>query len=161
MVVGQLALTVGFLALVALCLLRLGRGGRLPAGCFALAALGTAQLTAFRTICNRSDVGWCAPLPRSAYPSQQWAHGIGTGIAFAALLLAGLAVGRATWSVPGLRDVALVAICAIAVSLPCVVWFLLNAETVWHGLAEKIFLCALAAFASYTGWRLGTAPAPT
>jgi len=160
MVVGQVGLTLGFVSLVVLCLVHLGPRGRLPAGCFALAALGTAQLTAFRTICNRSDVAWYTPLPRSAYPSQQWAHGIGTGIAFGALLLAGLAVGRATWSEPGLRDVAAVAVGSVVLSLPCVVWFLLNAETVWHGLAEKIFLAALATFASYTGWRLGTAAAP-
>ena len=43
---------------------------------------------------------------------------------------------------------------AEAVALPHVVWFLLNAETSWHGFAEKVFLTTLAAWVAWCGHRL-------
>lgn len=154
MVVGQLALAAALLAVARLCAIALGRAGALTAGLLGLAALGTLQLSAFRTICNRSDAGWCTPLPRSAFPQQQWLHGIGTAMAFAGLQLACVACARATWRVPGLHDLAVVALVAEAVALPAVLWFLANAETTWHGLAEKVFLVSLATFTGYAGLRL-------
>jgi Protein of unknown function (DUF998) len=154
MVVGQVALAASFVAVAALFVLALGRRGAITAALLGLAAEGTAQLTAFRTICTRSDAGWCAPLPRSAYPHQQWAHGVGAGISFTSLHLACLACAWATWRVAGLRDVAVVALVAEAIALPALLWFLANAGTTWHGLAEKLFLTSLAVFIAYTGVRL-------
>jgi hypothetical protein len=154
MVAGQAALAVAFVAVAMLCLLALGRRGVATAALLGLAAVGTVQLSVFRTICNRSDAGWCTPMPRSAYPNQQWAHGIGTGIAFASLQLACLACAWGTWRVVALRDVAVVALVAEALALPAVLWFLANAETAWHGLAEKLFLTSLTVFIAYTGLRL-------
>src|SRR6266700_5231596 len=91
MVVGQLALGAGFAALAVLAARTWGRPGLWPAVLAALAAYGTLQASAFRTICNHSDASWCTPLPRSAYPRSQWLHGTGTGIAFGGVLLACLA----------------------------------------------------------------------
>jgi hypothetical protein len=120
----------------------------------ALAALGTLQLTAFRTICNHTDTAWCAPLPHSAYPHQQWLHGTGTGVAFATLQLAVVACAWAAWPVAELRDLVRVSVVVEAIALPFTLWFLANAETTWHGLAEKVFLTALAFWTSYAGLRL-------
>jgi hypothetical protein len=155
MVAGQLALALGFLALALLLPRGLGRLGLLPAAFAALAAYGTVQASAFRTICNHSDATWCTPLPRSAYPRSQWLHGTGTGLAFGGVLVACLATALVAWRLgPPYRDVALVSTVALAVALPHVVWFLLNAESSWHGFAEKVFLLALTGWVAWCGWRL-------
>jgi Protein of unknown function (DUF998) len=154
MTAGQLALAVAFVAVASLCLLALGRRGLVTAILLQLAAEGTVQLTLFRTICTGSDAGWCTPLSRAAYPHQQWAHGVGAGIAFVSLHLACLACAWATWPVAGLRDVAVVALVAEVIALPNLLWFLGNVGTTWHGFAEKVFLSALTAFVAYTGVRL-------
>jgi len=151
MVGGQLVLAAAMVALATLQAGALGRRGQLTAGLLVLSAAGTVQASAFRTVCNRSDSGWCAPLPRSAYPHSQWAHGIGTGVAFGALVAACLA---SVWSVR--RDRArrplLVAGCiTLVVAVPHMLWFLANAETSWHGWSEKVFLTALAGWVSYSG----------
>lgn len=154
MVGGQLLMAVGLASTAVLCLRSLGRRGIASAVLLGLASLSTVQLSVFRTICNHSDKTWCTPLPHSAYPHQQWLHGVGTGIAFVTLQLASLAVLQATWRMPGLRDVAIVALVVEVIALPSVVWFLKNDGTSWHGAAEKLFLAALATFTSYTGYRL-------
>jgi hypothetical protein len=155
MVAGQLALAAGFAALALLLPTALGRVGWLPAVFAYLAAYGTVQASAFRTICNHSDSGWCTPLPRSAYPRSQWLHGTGTGIAFGGILLAVAATAYAAGrSGPAWRDVLVWSLAAEAVALPHVVWFLSNAETSWHGLAEKVFLVTLAAWVAWCGHRL-------
>jgi hypothetical protein len=161
MVAGQLALALGFLALALLLPRGLGRAGLLPAVFAAVAAYGTVQASAFRTICNRADVGWCTPLPRSAYPRSQWLHGTGTGVAFGGILVACLTTALVAWRLgPTLRDVAVVSTLAFAVSLPHVVWFLLSAENTWHGLAEKVFLVALAGWTAWCGARMARSPVP-
>ena len=150
MVAGQLALAAGFAALALLLPMALGGIGWWPAGFAYLAAYGTVQASAFRTICNHSDAGWCVPLPRSAYPRSQWLHGTGTGIAFGGVLLACAATAYAAGrSGPAWHDVVVWSVAAEAVALPHVVWFLLNAESSWHGWAEKVFLTTLA---SWVGW---------
>jgi hypothetical protein len=159
MVAGQLALGAGFAALAVLTARAWGRPGRWPAAFAALAAYGTFQASAFRTICNRSDAGWCTPLPRSAYPHAQWLHGTGTGLAFGGVLVACLASAVvAARAGDGWRDVAVRSLVALVVSAPAVAWFLANAETSWHGLAEKIFLVTLAAWVSWCGYRLPLGP---
>jgi hypothetical protein len=162
MVAGQLALAAGFVALALLLPRGLGRLGLIPAVFAAVAAYGTVQASAFRTICNRADVTWCTELPRSAYPRSQWLHGTGTGVAFGGVLAACLATAWVSWRLgPLVRDVAVVSTVVLAVSAPHVVWFLLSAENSWHGFAEKVFLVALAGWASWTGGRLAwSAPAP-
>ena len=159
MVAGQLVLAASLVALAALAAATLGRRGRLPAALLMLSAAGTVQASAFRTICNRSDAGWCTPLPRSAYPHAQWAHGIGTGIAFAALFFACVATAWAVRRDAAHRSVRLASVLTLVVAAPNVLWFLANAETSWHGWSEKIFLGALATWASFCGDRLGRAPA--
>jgi Protein of unknown function (DUF998) len=153
MVAGQVAMVAGCLAIAALVRAALGRRGRAGAVLMVLAGYGIVQASAFRTICNRSDSAWCTPLPRSAYPDQQWLHGTGTGVAFGSLLLGCLAVAWAAW---GARLVVLAAVSATAgmISLPLVAWFLSNAESSWHGFAEKLFLITLAGWATYVGHRL-------
>ncbi len=167
MVAGQLALAAGFAALAVLLPLGLGRAGFVPAVFAGVAAYGTVQASAFRTICNHADVTWCTPLPRSAYPRSQWLHGTGTGLAFGGVLIACLSTAvLAARAGEALRDVVRVSAAVFVVSLPSVVWFLLNAETSWHGLAEKLFLLALAWWVAWTGPRMvraatervGTAP---
>ncbi len=155
MVLGQLVLAASFLAVAVLCLRRLGRPGLAPAVLFGLAAMGTLQLSAFRTICTPVDSSWCTPMPRSAFPHQQWAHGVGTGVAFAALLLAGLALPWAARADPRWRPVAVVGTLAELVAVPSLAWFL-YAGPALHGLAEKSFLTSLAVFAGYAGWTLGS-----
>jgi Protein of unknown function (DUF998) len=155
MTIGQVALGVAFVAVATLFVLTLGRRGLVTAVLMGLAAEGTAQLTVFRTICTHADKGWCTPLGQSAYPHQQWAHGVGAGIAFTSLPLACLACAWATWRVIGLRDVAVVALVCEAIALPNLVWFLGNVGTTWHGFSEKLFLTSLATFVGYTGIRLG------
>src|SRR5947207_10160973 len=56
MVAGQLALAAAFVSVAVLAVRCLGRRGTPVAVLLGLAALGTLQLSAFRTICNRSDV---------------------------------------------------------------------------------------------------------
>ena len=127
----------------------------MPAGFAALAAYGTVQASAFRTICNHSDAGWCTPLPRSAYPRSQWLHGTGTGLAFGGVLVACLTTAVVAWRLgPRLRDVAVVSTVAVAVALPHVVWFLLSAENSWHGFAEKVFLLVLTGWTAWCGARM-------
>jgi hypothetical protein len=161
MVAGQLALALGFLALALLLPRGLGRLGLVPMVFAGLAAYGTVQASAFRTICNHSDVGWCTPLPRSAYPRSQWLHGTGTGVAFGGVLVACLATAVVAWRLgPAVRDVAVVSTVVFAVSMPHVVWFLLSAENTWHGFAEKVFLVALGGWVAWCGGRLAwSAPA--
>jgi hypothetical protein len=155
MSVGQVALTAAFLAVGALTVLALGwRRGAAMVVFLVLAALGTIQLTIFRTICNHTDTGWCQKQPRSAYGHEQWLHGIGTGIAFAALQLAVLACAVTTWTVPGLGSLARASVAAEVVALPFTLWFLANAYTTWHGFTEKVFLTTLAAWTAYAGLRL-------
>ncbi len=154
MVAGQVSLVVAFLAVAILCVRVLGRPGIGPAVLFGVAAAGTVQASVFRTICTQVDAGWCTPMTRSAFPHQQWAHGIGTAMPFVALPLACLVVAWVTWRVDGLRDVAAVALAVLVVALPSVWWFLTQG-TGWHGLSEKVFLTALAAFTGYLGFRLG------
>ncbi|MFI5100927.1 MAG: DUF998 domain-containing protein [Actinomycetes bacterium] len=155
MIAGQLALGAGFVALAMLLPGALGRIGWLPAGFAYLAAYGTVQASAFRTICNHSDSGWCTPLPRSAYPHSQWLHGTGTALAFGGVLLACAATAYAASRCgPAYRDVMTWSLVAEAVALPHVVWFLANAETSWHGFAEKVFLTTLAAWVAWCGHRL-------
>lgn len=155
MVAGQLALAAGFTALALLLPMALGGIGWWPAGFAYLAAYGTVQASAFRTICNHSDAGWCTPLPRSAYPRSQWLHGIGTGIAFGGVLLACAATAYAAGrSGPAWHDVVVWSVAAEAVALPHVGWFLLNAESSWHGWAEKVFLTTLASWVAWCGHRL-------
>lgn len=155
MVAGQLALAAGFAGLGLLTPGAFGRVGRLPAACLFLAAYGTLQASVFRTVCNRSDAGWCTPLPRSAYPSSQWLHGVGTGIAFGGVLLVCLATAWAAHRAgPRWHDVVVWSLVAEAVALPFVIWFLANAETDWHGFAEKVFLLTLAGWTSWCGHRL-------
>jgi hypothetical protein len=169
MVVGQLALAVGFVAVAVLAVAALGRRGWPTATLLALTTLGAVQLSAFRTVCTQSDASWCTPLPRSAYPDQQWLHGIGTGIAFTCLVLACLACAWATWSVRPLRDLAVASVATAVVAVPSVFWFLSNAsdpvDQSWHGFAEKIFFSALATWTAFAGVRLASvatrAPAPT
>jgi hypothetical protein len=160
MVVGQLALAVGFGAVAVLAVAGLGRRGWPTAALLVVTAVGTVQLSAFRTICNQSDVDWCVPLPRSAYPDQQWLHGIGTAAAFTGLVLACMACAWGAWPVPRLRDLVVVSVATAVVSVPSVLWFLTNAddpvERSWHGFAEKIFFTALAAWTAYAGGRLAT-----
>lgn len=154
MVAGQMSLVVAFLAVATLCVRVLGRPGIGPAGLYGLAAVGTVQASAFRTICTQVDAGWCTPMPRSAFPHQQWAHGIGTAMPFVSLPLACLVVAWVTRRVDGLRDVAVLALAVLVVALPSVLWFLTQG-TDWHGLSEKLFLTSLAAFTGYLGLRLG------
>ena len=155
MVAGQLALALSFVALALLLPRGLGRRGLLPAAFAALAAYGTVQASAFRTICNHSDAGWCTPLPRSAYPRSQWLHGTGTGLAFGGVLVACLTTAVVAWRLgPRLRDVAVVSTVAVAVALPHVVWFLLSAENGWHGFAEKVFLLVLTGWTAWCGARM-------
>lgn len=154
MVVGQVVLAASFVAVALLCLGRLGRAGRWPATFFSLATLGALQLSTFRTICTRVDATWCAPMPRSAFPHQQWAHGVGTAIAFTALLLAGLSWIWVTRGQRRWRGVSVTALLAELVALPSIAWFLYAGST-YHGLAEKTFLTSLAVFAGHAGWRLG------
>jgi Protein of unknown function (DUF998) len=155
MVTGQLALGAGLAALAVLAVRAWGRPGWWPAGFAVIAAYGTVQASAFRTICNRADVGWCTPLPRSAYPRSQWLHGTGTGLAFGGVLLACLATAVvAAGAGDGWGDVARWSLAVEVVALPNVAWFLANAETRWHGLAEKVFLVALAGWVSWCGYRL-------
>jgi hypothetical protein len=156
MALGQLAFAVALSALATLCVRTLGPRGWPPAVLLGLSALGTLQLTVFRTICTASDAGWCTPLPTSAFPHQQWAHGVGAGIAFASLHLACLACAWATWPVAGRRDVAVAALVAVAIALPNLMWFLVNSTSPWHGFAEKLFLTSLAAFVAYGGVRLSS-----
>lgn len=160
MTLGLLAFAVAVLALAVLCALALGRRGWPPAGLLAISAFGTLQLTVFRTICTVSDSGWCTPLPHSTYPHQQWAHGVGAGIAFASLHLACLACAWATWPVDGLRDVAVAGLVSVAIALPNLLWFLANTTSPWHGFAEKLFLTSLAAFVAYAGIRLSSIADP-
>ncbi len=158
MVAGQLGLAAGFGAVATLLPWAFGGAGWLPAALAYLAAYGTVQASAFRTICNHSDSGWCTPLPRSAYPRSQWLHGIGTGIAFGGVLLACLATAYvAARAGPQWHDVAVWSLVAGAVSLPHMAWFLANAETSWHGWSEKVFLVTLAAWVAWCGQRLGRA----
>src|SRR5437764_11385446 len=82
MVLAQLTLAAAFASVSALAVLAHGRRGRVVAALLGLACLGTLQLSTFRTVCNHMDAGWCTPLPRSAYPHQQWLHGWGTALAF-------------------------------------------------------------------------------
>jgi len=160
MVAGQLALAAGFAAVAVLLPGGLGRAGLLPATFAGIAAYGTVQASAFRTICNHSDSTWCTPLPRSAYPRSQWLHGTGTGLAFGGVLVACLATAIvAGFAGEAYHDVVRVSVAAFVVSLPSVVWFLLNAETSWHGLAEKTFLVALAWWVAWTGPRMARAAA--
>jgi hypothetical protein len=159
MVAGQVALAAGCWALAVLVRPMIGRRGLVAAWFFALAAYGTLQASAFRTICNHSDAGWCTPLPRSAYPHQQWLHGTGTGIAFGSLLAACVATAWAALGA-GLRDLAVVSVAAEVISLPVVIWFLSDAESSWHGFAEKVFLVTLAGWTSYSGHRLAALPRP-
>lgn len=154
MVAGQAALVVAFLAVATLCVRALGRAGIGPAVLFGIAAAGTFQASVFRTICTQVDAGWCTPMPRSAFPHQQWAHGVGTALPFVALPLACLVVAWVAWRVEGLRDLAVVALAVLVVALPSVLWFLTQG-TDWHGLSEKVFLTSLAAFTGYLGFRLG------
>lgn len=154
MVAGQVVLALSFVAVAVLCLRRLGRAGRAPAAFFCLATLGALQLSTFRTICTPVDATWCSPMPRSAFPHQQWAHGVGTAIAFTALLLAGLSWIWVTRGQRRWRTVSVLAVLAELVALPSVAWFLYAGST-YHGLAEKTFLTSLAVFSSYAGWRLG------
>lgn len=159
MAAGQVVLAASFVAVAVAGLRALGRRGAPTAALLVLAALGTIQATVFRTICTTTNAAWCTPLPGTAYPHQQWAHGIGTGIAFASLLLACLACAVATWGVDGLRDLAVVCLVALGIALPSVVWFLRNVDTTWHGLSEKLFLTSLASFVAFAGWRLTSIPA--
>ena len=171
MVVGQLALAAAFVAVAVLLVAGLGRRGWPAAGLLGLATVGTIQLSAFRTICNRSDVGWCTPLPHTAYGHEQWLHGTGTAAAFAGLLLACLATAWGAWPVVELRDLVVASVAAEVVALPFVLWFLANADDPldrsWHGFAEKVFFSALAAWTAYAGIRLaavvraGAGPART
>jgi hypothetical protein len=161
MALGQLAFAVAVLALAVLCVRSLGARGWAPAVLLAISAFGTVQLTVFRTICTASDSAWCTPLPRSAYPHQQWAHGVGAGIAFVSLHLACLACAWAAWRVDGLRDVSVAGLVSLAVALPNLLWFVTSPTSPWHGFAEKLFLTALAAFVAYAGLRLSSAPQPT
>jgi hypothetical protein len=154
MVAGQAVLVLSFLAVAVLSVRALGRAGLGPAVLYAIAAAGTVQASVFRTICTQVDAGWCTPMPRSAFPHQQWAHGIGTAMPFVTLPLACLAVAWVTWRVEGLRDVAPVALAVLVVALPSVLWFLTQG-TAWHGLSEKVFLTSLGAFTGYLGFRLG------
>jgi hypothetical protein len=154
MVAGQAILVVSFLSVAVLCVRALGRSGFGPAVLYGIAAAGTVQASVFRTICTQVDAGWCTPMPRSAFPHQQWAHGIGTAMPFVALPLACLVLAGVSWRVEGLRDVAALALVVLVVALPSVAWFLTQGTT-WHGLSEKVFLTALAAFTGYLGFRLG------
>jgi len=153
MVGGQVAMAAGCLALAVLVRWRLGPHGTLGAALMVLAAYGILQASAFRTICNRSDSPWCTPLPRTAYGHQQWLHGIGTGIAFGTLVTACFAVA---WAARHARlpDLARVSSAAGLVCLPLVAWFLLSAESAWHGLSEKLFLLTLAGWTVYSTRRL-------
>jgi hypothetical protein len=159
MVAGQLCLAAGFAALAALVGSTFGRRGVAGAVCLALATYGTVQASAFRTICNRQDAGWCTPLTRADYPHDQWLHGTGTGVAFGGVLLSCLAVAYAA-ARSGRRwhDVVVWSLLAEAVALPHVVWFLLSAESSWHGLAEKVFLSVLCAWTAWCGFRLAFRP---
>jgi hypothetical protein len=162
MVAGQAVFALGCLALAVLvrgsaARRRMGGWTWPAAAFFTLAAYGTVQASVFRTICTRADATWCRPLPHSAYPDQQWLHGIGTGIVFGSLLLACPVVAYAAWR-GGVHDLAVVSTVALAVALPSVVWFLGNAESSWHGFAEKVFLLALSSWLAFTGYRLGDLP---
>jgi hypothetical protein len=154
MVAGQLALAAGVAALAVLVTRGLGRRGWPAAAMLTLAVVGTLQASAFRTICNSADAGWCTPLPRSAYPSAQWAHGIGTGVAFGGLLCACLATALAVWPDPAHRPVLVASAVCLAVALPHVVWFLALSSSSWHGWAEKVFLVSLAGWVAFCGVRL-------
>jgi Protein of unknown function (DUF998) len=155
MAAGQLAFALALIAVAVAFVRSLGRRGLPTAVLLTLSAYGTIQLTVFRTICTHTDAGWCTPLPRAAYPHQQWAHGVGAGIAFVSLHLACLTAAAATWRLTGMRAVALVAAVAELIALPALIWFVTNADTSWHGFAEKLFLTALATFVAYSGLRLG------
>ncbi len=159
MVAGQVAMAAALLAIAVLARSALGRRGTAGAVFLVLAAFGIVQASIFRTICNRVDSGWCAPLARSAYPDQQWLHGTGTGVAFASSLLGCLAVAWAAWRA-GLVDLAVVSTAAEVISLPLVAWFLLNAESSWHGFAEKLFLLTFAGWSAYSGHRLAAQVSP-
>ena len=119
MVAGQLALALASSRSHCCCRAGSGAAGLVPAAFAALAAYGTVQASAFRTICNHSDAGWCTPLPRSAYPRSQWLHGTGTGLAFGGVLVACLTTAVVAWRLgPPLRDVAVVSTVAVAVVAP-------------------------------------------
>ena len=156
MVAGQISMAAGALAVALLARSALGRPGAVGAAFMALACYGIVQASVFRTICNHSDSRWCMPLPRSAFPHQQWLHGIGTGVAFASLLLGCLGVAWAARRAR-LMDVAVVSAAAGLISVPLVAWFLSNAESALHGFAEKLFLLTLAGWAAYTSHRLAAA----
>ena len=155
MVAGQLILAIGFAATAVLVLDALGARGALPAVFLGLAAAGSVQCSLARTICFTNDGAWCTPEPRSAYPSAQWLHGIGTGIAFSSLFLACLAFAWVARGEPALRTPARAALGAVAIALPMVLWFLGNAASSWHGFAEKVFLLVLGAWTSYLSYYLG------
>jgi Protein of unknown function (DUF998) len=155
---GGLVLATGFVLVAVLLIDRLGARAAVPALFFGLSALGTAQASVFRTICFTNDGAWCTPLPRSAYPSGQWLHGVGTGVVFTSLLLACLSLAWVTRRIPDLRDLAPLSVATAVVCVPAVVWFLRNVNTHWHGFAEKVFLFVLAAWTSYTAFRIGTRP---
>jgi hypothetical protein len=155
MAAGQLVLATGFVAGAMLAMGVLGRRGIPPAVLLGLAAVGTVQATAARTICSSTNAAWCTPLPHTAHGWAQWWHGVGAGIAFTSLLLACLAMVWACYPIPGLRRLAWVSLVAEAIALPHVLWFLNNVGTDWHGWAEKVFLTTLAAWSAYAGHRLG------
>ena len=131
-----------------------GRSAGPVAVLFVLGGYGALQATAFRTICTQADATWCTPASRSAYPDQQWLHGIGTGIVFGSLLLACAVVAFGAWRHRAL-SLALASTATGLVALAGVTWFLGNAESSWHGFAEKVFLLALSSWLAYTGVRLG------
>jgi Protein of unknown function (DUF998) len=158
MVAGQLCLAMSFVAVSVLLAYRLGLPGLVAAGWLTLAAYGTLQASAFRTICNHTDAAWCTPQPRSAHPDAQWLHGLGTGIAFGALQLAVVATAWAAWRAGSTwRDVLVVSAVAEGIALPLVVLFLRNAESTWHGVTEKVFLTTLAGWTVYCAVRLSRA----
>jgi hypothetical protein len=160
MVVGQLVLAAGLFALAALTVDTLGRRGAGAAILITLGAAGTVQASIARTICFTNDGRWCTPLPRSAYPSAQWVHGIGTGIVFSSIILACFVLAWAVAPISVLDDVRWVSIGTATLGIPLVLWFLRNVQTSWHGFAEKLFLLALGGWASYVGYRLGTTSSP-
>ena len=145
---------VGFAVTALLVVDSLGVRGLPPAVFLALAAAGSVQASFARTICFTNDGAWCTPLSRSAYPSAQWLHGIGTGVAFTSLLLACLAFVLVARGEPALRPPARAALAAVTIAGPMCFWFLATRPRRGTG-SQKIFLLVLGAWTSYLSFYLG------